>query len=65
MQSSFKAVKFGGRLCLCNRPERLSDVIMAMKDNNIEPKLLRFVSKTPKDAPWLFLIEGRKGGKPF
>jgi tRNA1(Val) A37 N6-methylase TrmN6 len=64
-KAASKLLKFGGRLCLCNRPERLSDVIMAMKDNNIEPKLLRFVSKTPKDAPWLFLIEGRKGGKPF
>lgn len=33
--------------------------------NDIEPKNLRFVSKTPSDAPWLFLIEGRKCGKPF
>ena len=36
-----------------------------MKNNGIEPKTIRFVSKTPSDAPWLFLIEGRKGGKPF
>ena len=39
--------------------------ISAMKNNNIEPKSLRFVSKTPNDAPWLFLIEGKKGSKPF
>lgn len=60
-----KLLKFGGRLCLCNRPERLSDVIYAMKNHNIEPKRIRFVSKTPDDAPWLFLIEGKKGSKPF
>lgn len=60
-----KLLKFGGRLCLCNRPERLSDVIFAMKSHNIEPKRLRFVSKNPQDAPWLFLIEGKKGSKPF
>lgn len=60
-----KLLKFGGKLCICNRPERLADVISAMKSNNIEPKTLRFVSKTPDDAPWLFLIEGKKGGKPF
>ena len=60
-----RLLRFGGRLCLCNRPERLADVITAMKRNNIEPKLLRFVSKTPGDAPWLFLIEGRLGNKPF
>ena len=60
-----KLLKFGGRLCVCNRPERLSDVIFAMKSNNIEPKRIRFVSKNPDEAPWLFLIEGKKGSKPF
>lgn len=60
-----KLLKYGGRLCVCNRPERLSDVIFAMKNHNIEPKRLRFVSKNPEEAPWLFLIEGKKGSKPF
>ena len=60
-----KLLKFGGRLCVCNRPERLSDVIYAMKSNDIEPKRLRFVSKNAEEAPWLFLIEGKKGSKPF
>lgn len=60
-----KLLKFGGRLCICNRPERLSDVIFAMKNNGIEPKRLRFVSKNENTAPWLFLIEGKKGSKPF
>lgn len=60
-----KLLKFGGRLCICNRPERLSDVIFAMKSHGIEPKRLRFVSKNPEEAPWLFLIEGKKGSKPF
>ncbi len=60
-----KLLKYGGRLCVCNRPERLSDVIFAMKNNDIEPKRLRFVSKNPDEAPWLFLIEGKKGSKPF
>lgn len=60
-----RLLKFGGRLCICNRPERLSDVIYAMKNNNIEPKRLRMVSKNAGEAPWLFLIEGKKGSKPF
>lgn len=60
-----RLLKFGGRLCICNRPERLADVISAMRNNNIEPKKLRFVSKNPSTAPWLFLIEGKKGSKPF
>lgn len=58
-------LKFGGRLCVCNRPERLADVIGAMKESSIEPKTLRFVAKDHESAPWLFLIEGKLGGKPF
>ncbi|MGN0607301.1 MAG: tRNA1(Val) (adenine(37)-N6)-methyltransferase [Oscillospiraceae bacterium] len=60
-----RLLKFGGRLCICNRPERLADVITAMKNHHIEPKRIRFVSKNPNEAPWLFLIEGKKGSKPF
>lgn len=60
-----KLLKYGGRLCLCQRPERLADVITAMKNANIEPKRLRFVAKNSSTAPWLFLIEGKKHSKPF
>ncbi len=60
-----KLLKFGGRLCICNRPERLSDCIDAMKQNGIEPKRLRFVAKNPESPPWLFLLEGKKGSRPF
>lgn len=60
-----KLLRYGGRLCLCQRPERLADVVTAMRSNDIEPKLLRFVSKTKDSAPWLFLIEGKKSAKPF
>ncbi len=60
-----KLLKFGGRLCICNRPERLADVICAMRNNGIEPKRIRFVSKNPETSAWLFLVEGKKGSKPF
>lgn len=58
-------LKYGGRLCLCQRPERLADVICAMRAHGLEPKRLRMVHQRPDKAPWLFLIEGRLGGKPF
>ena len=58
-------LKFGGRLCVCNRPERLCDIITAMRDNGIEPKRLRTVQKNPDCAPWLVLVEGKKGAKAF
>ena len=35
-----------------------------MRNNSIEPKRLRFVQQRKDKAPKLFLIEGRRGGKP-
>lgn len=64
-RSAAALLRFGGRFCLCQRPERLADVITAMREHGIEPKRLRFVAKNPKSRPWLFLMEGKKGSKPF
>ncbi len=60
-----KLLNFGGRLCVCGRPERLPDYICAMRAAGLEPKRLQFVQKTAGDMPWLFLLEGKKGAKPF
>lgn len=60
-----KLLKYHGRLCLCCRPERLTDVMCAMREAKIEPKRLRLVCKSHNSAPWLFLIEGKKGAQPF
>lgn len=60
-----RALRFGGRLCICNRPERLCDIMVAMRENGIEPKRVRFVSKRPETAPWLVMVDGRKGGNSF
>lgn len=57
-------LKYGGRLCLCHRPERTVDVFSAMRENGIEPKRIRVVQNTPGGAPWLILTEGKRGGKP-
>lgn len=60
-----RLLNFGGKFCICNRPERLADVIEAFRANNLEPKRLRMVQKRPDTRPWLFLLEGRLGGKPY
>jgi tRNA1(Val) A37 N6-methylase TrmN6 len=57
-------LRFAGRFCLCHRPERLCDVFAAMRGAGVEPKRMRLVVQTPGKAPWLVLVEGRKGGKP-
>ncbi len=62
--SAAKLLNFGGRLCMCIRPERLCELFGYMRDAGIEPKRMKFVSKTDGKAPWLALVEGKKGGKP-
>ena len=57
-------MQYGGRFCLCQRPERLTDVLLAMRQNGLEPKRLRWVQQRPEKAPWLFLAEGKAGAKP-
>lgn len=52
-----------GRLCMCNRPERLSDMMSSMKNHGVEPKRLRLVCKRVGCEPWLVLLEGRRSGK--
>ena len=59
-----RLLRFGGRLCLCQRPERLCDTLCAMRRAGIEPKRIRFVQQRPDTSPWLFLAEGKKGSKP-
>lgn len=54
----------GGRFCLCHRPERLADVLAALRGAGLEPKRLRPVQQREGRAPWLVLAEGKKGGKP-
>lgn len=54
----------GGRLCLCQRPERLADAICAMRAAFIEPKRLQFVAARPGREPVLFLLEGHKRRAP-
>lgn len=55
-------LKFGGRVCMCHRADRLADVMCEFRANGIEPKRLQIVSSIGKE-PYLVLIEGVKGGK--
>ena len=56
---------YSGRFCMCHRPERLVDALDMMRKYKIEPKRLRFVVDKTGEEPFLFLVEGKKGAKPF
>lgn len=58
------ALKFGGRLCVCFKPQRLPDLFEAMRQSRIEPKTIRQVVPKVGEQPHLVLVEGRLGGKP-
>ena len=58
-----RALKFGGRLALVNRADRLAEVLYAMKSRGIEPKRLQFVCGREGAKPYLLLAEGTKGAK--
>lgn len=54
----------GGSFCLCHRPERLCDLLAALRRAGLEPKRLQMVQQEDDSAPWLLLCEAKKGGKP-
>lgn len=58
------ALGHGGRLCVCMRTQRLAEAAAVFHAAGLEPKRLRLVQARPGKAPYLFLLESRKGGKP-
>lgn len=63
VEAAYKKLKFGGRLALVNRADRLAEVLFAMKSRGIEPKRLQFVRGREGAKPYLILVEGTKGAK--
>ena len=59
---SAKLLQTSGRLCMCQRPERLAELMELMRKYRVEPKRLRLVTQRRGNAPWLFLLEGRRCG---
>ncbi len=57
---SSKLLQTGGRLCMCHRPERLSELMTLMAKYKVEPKRLRLVAQRKGEEPWLVLVEGKR-----
>jgi len=56
-------LKHGGSFYVVYRPDRLIDLICAMRNNGIEPKKLTFIHTNTHTSPSLLLIQGKKGAK--
>lgn len=63
MHCGSKMLKYGGILAAVYRPDRLTDIICAMRDSALEPKRLTFVLANADAKPSMVLIEAKKGAK--
>ena len=58
-----KLLKHGGDFYVVYRPDRMIDLIAALRNNNLEPKKLTFIHPNSSTPPSLLLISAKLGGK--
>ncbi len=59
-----RLLQYGGSFFVVYRPDRLADLICAMRQNDLEPKRVVLVQKDAKHEPFAVLAEGKKGAHP-
>lgn len=57
-------LRWGGRFFCCMRPERLCGTLLDLRRAGLEPKRIRFVQQRAQSAPFLFLLQAARGGRP-
>ncbi len=60
--AAYRLLKHGGKFYAVWRPDRLCDIICAMREHRLEPKVMTFVSASADSAPSMVLISATKGG---
>ena len=58
-----KILKYGGLFYVVYRPDRLIDLISALRNNNLEPKNITFVYSNSATPPSILLLQAKKGAK--
>ncbi len=56
-------LKHGGNFYVVYRPDRITDLFCALRNNNLEPKRLLLVHKNSHTPPSLLLVSAKLGGK--
>ncbi len=59
-----RILKFGGKFFCVWRPDRLADLMDAMRQSHLEPKRMTFVHAGTDTIPSAVLIEAKKGAAP-
>lgn len=57
-------VKYRGRFAMVHLPERVTEILMAMNQADLEPKRLQWVYPAPGRKPKFLLVEGIRGARP-
>ena len=60
-QAGARLLKFGGTFAAVYRPDRLCDLISAMRTVSLEPKLMTFVHASAVSEPSMVLVLAKKG----
>lgn len=63
IETAYRKLKFGGRLCLLNRADRSAELLYKLKARGLEPKRIQFVAGAKGAKPYIILVEAVKGGK--
>ena len=63
-RAAAKNLKHGGLFYAVYRPERMTELLCAMRNAKIEPKRLCMVCPDVDTPPSLILVEGKKGASP-
>lgn len=58
-----KLLKHGGDFYIVYRPDRLIDLVYALRSNNLEPKKITFIHANSHTPPSLLLISAKLGGR--
>ncbi|MGI6575863.1 MAG: tRNA1(Val) (adenine(37)-N6)-methyltransferase [bacterium] len=64
IKTGAQMARFRGRLALIHRPGRLVDLLGILRQQGLEPKVIRFVHSTIKSPPAMVMVEAVKGGRP-
>ncbi len=64
VRTSARLVKYGGRVAMVHRPDRLSEIIIQMNNYRLKLRRLQLVYPRPGKKPNLVLFEAQLGGNP-
>lgn len=63
-RAAAKVLKYGGRLCMLHRADRIAEVCYTLHEAKLEVKKIQFVGGRYGAKPYLVMVEAVKGGKP-